>query len=70
MKNKPCILRGMGYNSFIPSNVITDYKDNSSIDNFYVEKNKTIVNGISIEVKKTRRFVSDNACCILDSPNP
>ena len=69
MKNKPGILRGVGYNSYIPSNVITDYKDNSSIDNFYVEKNKTIENGISIEVKKTRQFVSDHACCILDITN-
>ena len=28
MKSKPSILRGLGYNSFIPSSVITDYKDN------------------------------------------
>lgn len=57
MKNKPSVLRGLGYNSFIPSNVITDYKDNSSIDNFYVDNNFNFENGISIEVKKTDRFI-------------
>ena len=70
MKSKPSILRGVGYNSFIPSSVITDYKDNSSIDNFYVDKNTIIKNGISVEVKKTDLFVSDHACCTLDIPNP
>lgn len=70
MKSKPSILRGLGYNSFIPSSVITDYKDNSSIDNLYVDKNTIIKNGISVEVKKTDLFVSDHACCTLDIPDP
>ena len=70
MKNKPSVLRGLGYNSFIPSNVITDYKDNSSIDNFYVDNNFNFENGISIEVKKTDRFISDHGCCFLNIQNP
>lgn len=69
MKNKPNVLRELGYNSFIPSSVITNQKDNSSIDNFYVDKNSIFNNGVSIQVKKTDLFVSDHACCTLDIHN-
>ena len=66
MKNKPSILRGLGYNSFIPSNVITYFEGKSSVDNFYVNKDRILKHGISIEVKKTESFISDHACCTLE----
>ena len=50
--------------------MITDYKDNSSIDNFYVDKDFNFENGISVEVKKTDQFVSDHGCCFLNIQNP
>ena len=65
MRLKPGVLRGLGYNSFIPSSVITDYKDCSSIDNFYVDNDFILKAGMSIEVKKTEDFISDHACCTL-----
>ena len=66
MKNKPSILRGLGYNSFIPSNVITYFEGKSSVDNFYVNKDRILKHGIRIEVKKTESFISDHACCTLE----
>ena len=64
--NKNSLLFKVDYTS----NVITDYKDNSSIDNFYVDNNFNFENGISIEVKKTDRFISDHGCCFLNIQNP
>ena len=66
MKNKPSILRGLGYNSFIPSNVITYFDGESSVDNFYVNKDRILKHGIRIEVKKTESFISNHACCTLE----
>ena len=39
-------------------------------DNFYVDNNFNFENGISIEVKKTDRFISDHGCCFLNIQNP
>lgn len=65
MKYKPQQLRNLGFNSFIPNDVITYYIDNSSIDNFYIDTcfNLRI---ISVNVIKLDTFETDHALCIIE----
>lgn len=66
MKSKPQQLRKKGYNSCIPNNVITDYKDSSSLDNIYVDSNLKFKTSYSVSVKKTEIFQTDHALCSIE----
>lgn len=66
MKNKPQQLRNLNFNSVIPSNVITEYKDNSSVDNIYVDADFNLCTNISVEVKRLVNFETDHALCKLE----
>ncbi len=66
MKDKPQRLRSFGYCPIIPSNVITEYNDESSIDNIYMDKDLKISSEVSIHVCKSKPFESDHALCAME----
>lgn len=66
MKGKPAELRKLCYNSVLPCNVITDYRDFSSLDNLYINNGFMLEEGIKVDIHKTDLFVTDHACCIFE----
>jgi len=66
MKDKPKLLKEVGYNWVIPSNVITDYRDYSSIDNLYINTKFILDNGIKVDIHKAELFVTDHASCMFE----
>lgn len=66
MKDKPKLLREVGYNSVIPCNVITDYRDYSSIDNLYINNEFILDTGIKVKVHKAELYVTDHASCMFE----
>lgn len=67
MSEKPKQLRNMGFNSCIPNNVITFYKDkyNSSIDNIYLNSDYIMQTSYYINVQKIEVFQTDHALCSI-----
>lgn len=66
MRDKPQQLRGCQYITLIPCNVITDFRDKSSIDNFFISSAYEITNGIDIKVAKLEKFKTDHALCMFE----
>lgn len=66
MRGKPKLLREVGYNSVIPCNVITDYRDHSSIDNLYINTQFVLDNGIKVDVHEAELFITDHASCMFE----
>ena len=66
MKHKPQQLREKGYCSLIPCNVITDIRDQTSLDNLYVCADNLLTDGIKTEICHTEPFVTDHMMCIFE----
>ena len=66
MKHKPQQLREKGYCSLIPCNVITDIRDQTSLDNLYVCADNLLTDGIKTEICHTGPFVTDHMMCIFE----
>ena len=66
MKGKPNLLRSRGYSSVIPSNVITDFEDESAVDNLYINLKHKLQNGISVGVQRADDFITDHAACMFE----
>ena len=66
MKDKPKQLRQLGYYPCVPSNVITDFRDMSSLDNLYLDENICLQNGLKVNIYKPKEFVTDHAVCIFE----
>lgn len=64
MRHMPKELRNLGYCSCIPSNVITNHRCNSSIDNIYVAEDKHIKSGYSLYVR--RIAFTDHSLCGIE----
>ncbi len=66
MKNKAKELRSLNYYSCIPANIITEYKDDSSLDNIYIDTDLKLRNGFSVSVKRSDIFQTDHALCSIE----
>lgn len=63
MRDKPKLIRAVGYKPFVQSSVITDIKHNSSIDNIYMDI-KYIADGeITTEISNPDVFQTDHVLC-------
>jgi exonuclease III len=66
MMNMPQCLKNFGFKPQISSNIITNFKHISSIDNIYVDIGYKFNSGISIKVEKLYSFVTDHALCNIE----
>jgi len=66
MWNYPQRLRRLGFSSLISNNVITNFKDKSSIDNIYVDSGHDFKQGILIKVEQLTDFETDHGLCFIE----